>query len=198
MKNLVLLAIVMLFSWRLFGPDASVELGPGVMVSDVPTQTKPTNDERFDFKSYRITPLADFKLKAKILSTDHYSSGRESDLSPVDLALGWQNMSDESVLKNIDISQSRRWYRWHVEQFPIPRNEIETQSANMHMIPANEKVADAIANAKQGEIIELSGYLIRVDAEDGFYWQSSLTRDDTGAHACELVYVEQFRVTDTK
>lgn len=194
MKKFLGLAIVMLVCWKLFGPDTVVELGAGVMVTDVPMQTEPLNDEPFEFKSYRITPLADFKIKAKILSKENYSLGQEADLSPVDLALGWQNMSDESVLKNINISQSGRWYRWHAQQFPIPRNEIETQSANMHMVPANDQVADTIANAKQGEIIELSGYLIRADADDGWHWQSSLTRDDVGVNSCELVYVEQFRV----
>ena len=197
MKNLVLLAVVMLICWQLLGPEATVELGPGVSVSEAPTQTKPLNDDHFDFKGFQITPLAAIKLKAKILSKERYTLGREADLSPIDLALGWQNMSDETVLKNIKISQSGRWYRWHVQQFPIPRNEIETQSANMHMVPANEQVAEAISDAKQGEIIELSGYLIRADAnDDSFYWQSSLTRDDTGTHACELIYVEQFKVVN--
>ena len=38
---------------------------------------------------------------------------RESDLAPVDLALGWGRMSDEAILKDIQISQSGRFYFWH-------------------------------------------------------------------------------------
>lgn len=53
---------------------------------------------------------------------------------------------------------------------------------------------DLIDQAKQGQIVELSGYLIRADADDGWYWQSSLTRNNTGAHACEVIYVESFQV----
>jgi len=138
--------------------------------------------------------LAEFKLKGKILSREDYSFGRESDLSPIDLALGWGPMSDETVLDKIDISQSGRWYRWRVQDFPIPRKAIETQSANMHMIPANDLVEDLLGMTKQGQIIELSGYLVRVDADDGWHWQSSMTRNDTGARACELILVESFQV----
>ena len=194
MKNIALLVVAMLVCWRLFGSDPVVVLGDGVKVAEAPVQTKPLNNESFDYKEFHITPLADFKIKAKILSKTKYRLGREADLSPVDLALGWQNMSDESVLSEIDISQSRRWYRWHVQQLPIPRNEIETQSANMHMVPANDQVADAIAMAKQGQLIVIEGYLIRADADDGWHWQSSLTRKDTGANACELIFVQQFQI----
>lgn len=194
MKKFILLAVAMLICWKLFGPDTVVELGPGVMVTDIPLQTKPLNSDSFDHKNYQITPLADFDIKAKILSKTNYSLGRESELSNIDLALGWQNMSDESVLEKITISQSNRWYFWRVQQFPIPRNQIETQSANMHMVPANDQVADAIAMAKQGQLIAIEGYLIRADADDGWHWQSSLTRKDTGANACELVFVQQFQI----
>jgi hypothetical protein len=115
-------------------------------------------------------------------------------LAPTDLALGWQQMSDESVLAQIDISQSGRWYRWHVRDFPIPRRAIETQSANMHMVPANDQVAAILDSVRAGQIISLQGQLIRAQASDGWRWQSSLTREDTGANACELVYVTALEI----
>ncbi|NOQ80989.1 MAG: hypothetical protein GQ548_00510 [Methylophaga sp.] len=195
MKNLLLLIFLIAAAWKLFVSD-TVELGPGVKVLQAPIQQMLSGEEDFDFKGYQITRLASFALKAKILSKEAYSLGRESDLSPVDLALGWQNMSDEKVLTQIDISQSNRWYHWHVKQFPIPRKEIETQSANMHLIPANDLVEDMIDLAKQGQIIEINGSLIRAEADDNWHWQSSLTRDDTGAHACELVYVDSFNIIE--
>lgn len=186
----------MLVCWKLFGLDAAVKLGPGVMVAEVPRQTAPLSSESFNYQNYQISPLADFQIKAKILSKTNYMLGRESALSPVDLVLGWQNMSDESVLEKITISQSNRWYMWRVQNFPIPKKEIETQSANMHIVPANKEIEKLISQAKQGQIIELSGHLIRVDADDGWHWQSSMTRDDTGAHACEVIYVKQFQIVN--
>ena len=34
-----------------------------------------------------------------------------------------------------------------------------------------------------------SGSLVRIKAKDGWYWNTSLTRNDTGAHACEVIWV---------
>lgn len=194
MKQLLIVLLVVFSAWKMFSGPGSVSLGPGVMVDLPPEQDDPIEPEPFKYQAYTITPLASFDIKAKVLAKKSYFMGRQADLSPVDLALGWQNMSDESVLVDIDISQSNRWYHWRVSDFPIPRREIETQSANMHLIPANEQVESMIDDARQGDIIELSGKLVRVDSDDGWHWVSSLTRNDTGNHACELVWVDRFRV----
>ncbi|MDO7596360.1 MAG: hypothetical protein MUQ51_03065 [Pseudomonadota bacterium] len=195
MKNLLLLLFVIAVCWKLLGGDRPVELGPGVRISDEPKQTTIVKAESFDFKSYQITPLASFVIKAKVLSKNGYLMGRESDLSPIDLALGWKKMSDETVLNQIEITQSGRWYHWQVQDFPIPRTEIETQSANMHLIPASKAIESMIKQVKHGQIIDMRGYLVRVDSKDGWHWLSSLTRNDTGAHACELVFVQSFNVS---
>jgi len=197
MKKLLLLLFVIAACWNLFTGTQVVELDPEVTISEAPKQTTIERAEHFNFKHYQITPLARFVVKAKVLSKSNYRLGRESDLSPIDLALGWQKMSDESVLNKIVITQSNRWYHWHVQDFPISRNEIETQSANMHLIPSTNAVESMIEQVKQGEIIEMRGYLVRVDAKDGWHWQSSLTRNDIGAHACELVFVDSFNISSS-
>ena len=79
-----------------------------------------------------------------MLSRELYSLDREADLSPIDLALGWGHMSDSAVLEKIKISQSQRFYFWRVDEFPIPRGDIERSSANMHMIPANDALASRL------------------------------------------------------
>tara|TARA_R110002049_G_scaffold52664_7_gene147164 strand:+ start:351 stop:947 length:597 start_codon:yes stop_codon:yes gene_type:complete len=195
MKKILLLVFVIVAAWKLFVADVPVVLGPGMMVMDAPKQTAIEMTQAFDFNNYQITPLANFDIKAKVLSKNNYRLGRESDLSPIDLALGWQSMSDETVLNDIEITQSNRWYHWRVRDFPIPRSEIETQSANMHLIPATKSLESMIKQVKQGEVIEMRGYLVRVNAKDGWSWQSSLTRNDTGAHACELLFVESFNIS---
>lgn len=143
----------------------------------------------FKHNGYTIKPLQNIELTARVLSTEHYAFDREADLAKVDLALGWGPMSDDAILKQIDISQSNRFYYWHVESFPIPREEIESNSANMHMVAANQQIEKTLKNIKPGQSVKISGYLIEARANDGWHWKSSLSRHDTGAGACELVYV---------
>lgn len=148
------------------------------------------------FEGFRITPLQPFNLTARVLGRENYHFDAGAKVSPTDLALGWGPMADPQVLTSISVSQSNRWYHWQVDEFPIPRREIETHSANMHMIPANQQVARVLAEVRPGERIELSGQLVRVDGVNGFNWISSLSREDTGAGACELIWVEQLKRLD--
>lgn len=188
LRNLLFLILIAVFVWQCRAAE-TVSLGPGIKVADAPLQTLINKAQKFEHGDYLITPLAEFTLDAKVLSREDYFLDRESDLAPTDLALGWQKMSDEAVLEQIDIRQSGRWYHWSVQAFPIPRREIETQSANMHMVPANDQVATMLDMVQPGQIISLQGELILAEGYDGWRWQSSLTREDTGARACELVYV---------
>ncbi len=167
---------------------------PGVLIADSPKQTTLNRASPFSYKDYRITPLARFKLDARVLARERYRLGREAELAPVDLALGWGPMSDGRVLEQIDISQSGRFYYWRVQQFPIPRRDIEIHSANMHLIPATTEIEERILAIRPGELIRLTGQLVRVEAEDGWHWASSLTREDTGNGACELIWVERLEL----
>jgi hypothetical protein len=188
------LALLLWWFWR----DDAVHHGPGVVAPDIPRQSASDGAAAFSHKGYRIKPLARFALRARVLAREEYRLDREAELAPLDLALGWGPMSDESVLAQIEISQSGRWYRWFARQLPIPRRQIERHSANMHMIPADESVADRLDDVRVGEVVALRGYLVEVRADDGWRWRSSLTRDDTGSRSCELVFVEQVSVRGTE
>ena len=78
--------------------------------------------------------------------------------------------------------------------FPVPRRVIETHSANMHMIPANGEIARRLKSIRAGNMVHLRGFLVEVTAQEGWRWKSSLTRDDTGGGACELILVEALHV----
>jgi hypothetical protein len=167
----------------------------GVLVSRDPVQSMLDRGEVWQKDNYTIKALADFDIEARVLSKEMYSYGREADVSPVDLALGWGPMSDSEVLSALSISQSNRFYfyRWE-NQPPRPPEEIASHSANMHMIPANAQIEKILKGVRPGQVIRLYGKLVEVSAPDGWRWQSSLTRDDTGAGACELFRVESAEI----
>jgi len=64
----------------------------------------------------------------------------------------------------------------------------------MHMIPANPVVAKTLARVKREQRISLRGQLVRVEGDDGFRWVSSLSRDDTGDGACEVIWLEHLEI----
>ncbi|GAB3361045.1 hypothetical protein [Lysobacter tyrosinilyticus] len=167
------------------------QLPPRVAALDPPLQTPaPTSLAPFQLRAATLTPLAGFSIDARVLSRRDYRSDREAELSPTDLALGWGRMRDDAVLARLDISQSARWYHYRYSgEPPIPQREIDRSAANMHMIPGSEAIADQLEDIEPGARIRIDGWLVEANTPDGWHWRSSLSRDDTGGGACEVVYV---------
>ena len=153
--------------------------------TDVPGQMGP-----FQYGEFVIEPLAGFSIEARVLGREDYRFDSGASLSPTDLALGWDRMADPAVYRRLDISQSGRWYhyRWGSEGPPMPLDDIIRSSANMHLIPANDAVAAALDRVRPDQTVRLQGWLVQARRED-YVWRSSTTREDSGAGACELIYV---------
>jgi hypothetical protein len=166
----------------------------GVLAPNAPVQVNLDGGTRLQHGDVTLLTRAHVELTARVLSRKDYSWGADADLIPMDLALGWGRMSDSGVLAKIDISQSGRFYYWHVREFPIPHREIERSSANMHMIPADAGVKHQLEQVREGEVLHIEGFLVDASRADGWHWNTSMTRDDTGAGACELIYVERVSV----
>lgn len=190
-----LLVLVLVFGVWNFWPDRVIERAPGALCPEQPVQTPPSRQTPWLHDDFMITALADYEMSAVVLSRREYGNGRESDLSPVDLALGWGPMSDSFVYDKLEISQGHRWYKWRPTGLePIHRREIERNSANVHILPANEEVEDALDRVHRGSIVHMNGYLVKATMSDGWHWMSSTTRDDTGDGACEVFWVESLLV----
>lgn len=162
-----------------------VERGAPPLQSEVPS-TMPA----LSMEGATLQPLAGFSIEARVLGREDYRMGREADFSPTDLALGWGRMTEDAVLGQLQISQGGRWYRYSWKNDPpIPLGEIVRSSANMHMLPADDAVAAALGDVEAGDRVRIDGWLVQVNAPDGWRWRSSLTREDSGGGACEVVYV---------
>lgn len=199
MKRILIGGAILAALWFAFGrtkPPQVVEAPPAAVMSvnserEALRQDAVPQPHVFSMNGYELRTLAQFGLTARALSVTRYHTGRESDLSPVDVAFGWGRMSEPPVTDLLSISQSSRWYYWRYEgEPPIPTREIETFSANMHLIPADAGVARALDKIRKGQIVKLSGYLVEVKAKDGWGWRSSLSREDTGQGSCEVIFVQ--------
>jgi len=177
-----------------------VEMPPPVALRAVPETGVPLQRDLasppvFRVNGYTLTGLAEFSIGARVILAKHYSSDREADLAPVDLALAWGPMADPRVLAAMSFSQSARFYHWRYESAPpIPHRQIEKNSSNMHLIPSSRQMARLLNDIKPGNLVRMRGYLVRAEAQDGWTWTSSLTRDDTGGGACELIFLQDLEV----
>lgn len=190
MKKLIILVPFIILLAYFIWPEKTITYPAGITAPEQPVQNNLSITKEWQKDGYTIKALAEYKIKARVLSRNNFSIGRESDLSPLDLALGWGPMSDQSVIDKIKITQSNRWYHWETDSSPIPLNQVSLNSANVHIIPNNEDVENKLENVYKGSLIEMKGYLVSINAKDGWHWQSSLKRDDTGGGSCELLLVD--------
>jgi len=169
-----------------------VEYDDDVLIRKLPIQGN-INQPAISHKGFTLMPVASFSIEARVLSKKKYLTGNEAKLAPIDLALGWGPMSTDRVLKKIKISQGNRWYYYrYMLPPPILKREIIAHSGNMHLIPADEKVAEQVKKVRPGEIVTFKGYLVNVTAPSDWRWNSSLSRTDIGRGSCEIVWVKQF------
>lgn len=179
--------------WRL----RPLTVPPGVLAPDAPQQEQPSADELRSAAApppqlgdVRIHPVAPYRISARLLSREPYWWGRAGRLSPLDFAVGWGPMSDSAVLQLLQISQSGRyfWLRW--ERPPLPPEQLMRHAANMHLVPRDRRVRAALDTMRPGQLIRLRGWLIDASSDDGWSWNTSRTRDDSGDGSCELMWVD--------
>jgi hypothetical protein len=197
---IVLALLIVLFYWGRPQLDGSIATG-------VPDPTVQPVQERLHgmeplivstgSREWALQPRARYALSARVLHRKNYHDF-QAGLVPLDLALGWGEMADTAVDDWISWRQSGRWYyyTWQADS-PYGGGDIRTQSANVHIIPANDNLAAALATVEPDDIIYLQGMLVDVSTDRGggeFKLATSLSRSDGGGGSCEIMYVEKLIV----
>ena len=164
-----------------------------------PSDTESPIITKIDGRDTLIIPKASYRIAGRVVSKRRYYMDWTAKLSPVDLALAWGPLASKQYDKFLSYSHSDRFYHYeYSSDFPLDSTVIERHSANEHLIPANPLIDKVLKSIKEGEIIELEGFLVNIEGYDGQHETmnmiSSLTREDTGAGACEIIYVTQVKI----
>ena len=211
-------------TWPLLVPIVLVLFGFGVYkiwsniyakrcISGIPepTQTDIESGEvgkEYDAKaingrSYHIKMeyLARYDIKGLVVATYDYYDGKTTyDMAfPRDLSLSWGKMAE--LNNSITYKHGNRKLSFQVSLgSQLSRNEMH-QTSNNHLTTDNEEILKKIRKVRNGDYIELKGYLVHANVSSdagSFELTSSLTRLDhmDGAFdrtntGCEVIYVEE-------
>ena len=192
----VIAALLLFAAWSLYS-HRDIERPAGVLVAADPVQQDISGAPVLTRGEFTLRPRADFSATVRVLHREDYTFGSLAKLVPTDFAVGWGPMSDSAVLSHIQISQGNRFYYWRTIDWPISRQQIETHSANWHVIPGNDAVRRLLGTLRSGSVVELRGQLVDVEGKEG-HMNTSLTRDDTGAGACEILLADSAHVIGTR
>lgn len=151
--------------------------------------------EGFVHNDFYLEPVAHYAIEALVLSREDYWWDNVSDLSPTDLVLGWNIMAEPAVAKDVSIifHGFRQFGYWWSSSSALNKTQIDHNAANVHLIPANEKIKAQIDKLGRGDFVRFEGYLVNASKND-FRWNTSLSRIDNGFNkGCEIIYVEYVR-----
>jgi len=174
----------------------------GVPVKSEPIQTTLKSNISIKYgKGFFIVPLADYKIKGIVVSTERYFFDSTSFISPIDICLVWKNMSVADVINGFKFKQQRRYVLYapkNKKYWPLMEQEVKSCLSNNHCIPANKQIKKQLLKIKKFDLVTLKGQLVKVQKVGMQDWVSSLSRDDEGEWGklggCEIIYVKEVTI----
>ena len=201
---LVLAAVVLIyFGFRFItGPEISKTDSKAIDPAVEPVQLNQENPETVDimFKdgNAKITLAAEYKIAAKVCGIKKYRLPWLSFVAPYDLCLMWGKLATEDINEYVSFSQDMRWYQFsYRKDGPYNQSYVATHSANTHLLYATDNLQKAASRLSEGDVVEMEGYLVKIKGTykgSEVWWNSSMTRDDTGKGACEVFYIKSLKL----
>jgi hypothetical protein len=167
-----------------------------------------TEDIEFEKDGYlwQLTPLYDYEISGLVVGRMNYqifSINKYTSLFPIDLGLIWGSNVANKVYqdKRIKFKQDSRWcwVSWSGGAI-FNLNEF----SNNHLFIKEKDLSNKAKKINRGDQITIKGKLVNIIAtpledtgmsgQNTITWKSSITREDNGAGACEIIYVEDIKV----
>lgn len=139
-----------------------------------------------------IKVLASYAGDFRVLGRKDYLLDQEAQFSPMDLAVSSGILASKVYFPLIGVRQDNRFLTWNIKKLPIPAKRAKELVSNIHIIPANEQIAILLKQIRAGDLVKLQGDLVEVGNQK-WTWRSSLSRDDVGEGACELMRVQSIQ-----
>ena len=147
-----------------------------------------------------INYIALYKMSGRVIDVQNYLGyTAQNVLSPKDIGIAWGFMANEENIQKVKWnSYGNRWLYWNIEDQEWLKSvggmkKVDSYFSNNHLIPSDDKIEKLIKNIKVDDYIKINGYLVSVNYSNkygvDFIWNSSTSRYDDGAVACEVIYV---------
>jgi hypothetical protein len=130
-----------------------------------------------------ITPLEAYKIRARVWAKKNYAN----PWMPTDLVLAWGPLLEKQSTQGVFVSQDARMYFFLTPHDGPDEHWIAKHSANTHMVATNTTMRKTLAKIKPGQILYIEGALVNLTTPEGQTWKSSLSREDRGKGACEIL-----------
>jgi hypothetical protein len=166
-----------------------------------PIQT-PSQAEPFEFsyrgEAYKVTPVANYELWGLVVTHNDISGFTDithdkNSVDIKDLCVIWGQNLNSNDYRDVKYSSGDFTCYWSYHRYVDFHFD---KIANNHLLSDSATVRARIRQAEIGDQIHFKGMLVNYSPVSNPNWvrNTSTTRKDTGNHACEVVFVEDFDI----
>lgn len=204
-------ALSALIGW--FGKDDFRSATPRDRALLPPLQTAAVPSTAIAFQkdgyAYTLTPRFNYDISGLVLHrlayNQWFSLSRTDEVFTLDLCLMWGNNLASGAYLNptLAVEQDVRFcvYRYQPGAgAPVLNGAL----SNNHMVVSDPAIQSVLDDISAGDQVRITGKLVDVQASalgaTGQFesrqreWRTSTTRNDSGAGACEIIYVENVQI----
>lgn len=168
-----------------------VHHGPGIKAPDAPSINKILFPKTSEYRSGQIKPTHTISATVRILDKTRFYFDDKKDLSPVDVLVGWKEMSDNKNLDFMLTEADNRTYSIQYSEPPMAVNKIYQLSDLWHLLPADQETEDRILSLRTGHIIRVKGQVAELKVPGQYSWKSSSdSRDKPGGKLLLVEHIE--------
>ncbi len=170
-----------------------------------PPVQEPVEEEPFTARAaghtYTIEPLYSYELTGLVVSAhdadswfDYYHDLWNDTLNTKDLCVIWGDNALSGIYQDFSFRNGSFTCYYQPDSSSAFQAFRSNEFANNHLLAVSDSLRNALADIRPGDQIRFRGYLANYRYPDGGIRRTSTTRDDTGANACETVFVTEVEV----
>jgi hypothetical protein len=155
---------------------------------------------------YTIKPLYDYDLYGLVVSKHNADSWLDyvhrqwsDNLNVIDLCVIWGRNAQNGAYTRTDVHFSSAQFTcyWQADNQQALAAFVTRDLSNNHLLTDNPQLAKIMASVEVGDQVHFHGRLSEYSHNhNGIPFQrgTSISRDDSGGHACETVFVDEFEI----
>lgn len=191
----IFLIIVLIFCYFLW-EQRPVRYGSGIVADSNPDVARIDFPNPIETESFIITPKFEINGTVRVIAKNRYWFEDMSHISPVDLLLSWDRMSDEDLLKRMLVKINNRSYHVQMTKPPYQRGNIHEHLIMSHTIPATEQIQERIMSLRRGQLVSFSGYIVDIKNRLGDEWVSPVRDGLPAKRSSQWLWVENLTLED--
>lgn len=186
----IFLVTVMIGSILLWG-QRPINHGPGILAPEEPVLRRADLKDDIRFQHFILNPRWEIRGTSRIVSKKSYWFDDKKHLSPYDMVLGWDAMSDEQNLNQIQIPISNRQYAIEIIRSHLTAGQMREHLLYVHVIPSDEGVSEALTEVKEGDIISYKGFIVDVKDQSDWKWSSSIGNKKGQLDHSQILWIQK-------